>query len=43
MDALKHNYFAGSNYPDIHRTCPFANELTDDEVLRFVNSHCGGV
>jgi serine/threonine protein kinase len=43
MEALQHKYFIGANFIDIHRTCPYSSELTDEEVPKFVNTQCGGL
>jgi len=44
IDALQHNYFNDAHYLDPSpRTCPLANELTDNDVMSFVIEYCGGV
>lgn len=43
LDGLHHKYFDGATYVEsVHKTCAFGNELTDTNVIDFVNQYCGG-
>jgi serine/threonine protein kinase len=44
VDILRHKYFASTSYStDVHRTCPLANDATDDNIMLFVQESCGGL
>lgn len=43
FQALQSMYFVEGNMKDVHKSCGYANELTDEEIPRFVNTHCGGL
>jgi len=44
VEALQHKFFVGANFRvDVHRTCPLASELVDEQIPNFVNDFCGGL